>query len=137
MKHNVNLSWIGNKGFEYEADDHKVIFDVPTDMGGDNRGMRPKPFLMASLAVCSGMDVVSILEKMRITLKSFNIEVDGDVTEEHPKQYTKMHVTYVFEGENLPMDKLEKAVKLSEEKYCGVRAMFHKSIELSSEIKIK
>jgi len=62
--------------------------------------------------------------------------VQGDVADEHPKQYFKMHVIYEFTGKNLPQDKLEKAVRMSEETYCGVEALYRKAIEVTSEIKI-
>jgi len=76
------------------------------------------------------------LQKMRVNIEKVNIEVQGDVTDEHPKQYFKMHVIYEFTGKNLPMDKLEKAVRMSEETYCGVEALYRKAIEVTSEIKI-
>ena len=82
------------------------------------------------------MDVVSILKKMQVELDNLKIEVHGDVSEEHPKRYVKMHVIYIFYGKNLPLPKLEKAVKMSEETYCGVRAAYAPSMELSSEIRI-
>ena len=62
--------------------------------------------------------------------------MQGDVSDEHPKYYTKMHVIYEFTGKNLPPDKLEKAVRMSEETYCGVEALYRKAIEVTSEIRI-
>jgi len=73
---------------------------------------------------------------MRVEIEGCSIEVQGDVAEEHPKRYTKMHVIYTFTGKNLPMDKLRKAVSLSEETYCGVEALYKLAIEVTSEIKI-
>ncbi|MFW5774371.1 MAG: OsmC family protein, partial [Tangfeifania sp.] len=92
--------------------------------------------MLAALAGCTGMDVVSILKKMRVDVKDFNVTVEGDLTEEHPKQFSKMHVIYEFKGKNLPMDKLRKAVNLSEERYCGVSATYRKAMEITSEIKV-
>jgi putative redox protein len=63
--------------------------------------------------------------------------VEADVTDEHPKHYTKMKIVYRFKGSNLPLDKLEKAVKLSEEKYCGVTAVYKKAMEMESEIRVE
>jgi putative redox protein len=71
---------------------------------------------------------------MRVELDGFNVRVEADMTEEHPKQYSKMKVIYEFSGKNLPMDKLEKAVNLSEERYCGVSASYRKAMEISTEI---
>ena len=73
---------------------------------------------------------------MRVEVEKFNVYVEGDLTEEHPKQFYKMHVVYEVTGKNLPMDKLKKAVELSEERYCGVTAVYKKVMELTSEIKV-
>ena len=123
--------------FEASVNDHKIILDAAEPVGGENRGPRPKPLLLTALAGCTGMDVVSILKKMRVELDGFNVIVEGDLTEEHPKQFYKMNVIYEFTGTDLPLEKLQKAVSLSEERYCGVSAMFRKAIELTSEIRIK
>jgi putative redox protein len=136
-KQQVSVNWLENMAFEAEVNGHKMIMDAAAEVGGENRGPRPKPFLLAALAGCTGMDVVSILKKMRVDLEGFNVTVEGDLTEEHPKQFYKMNVIYEFKGKDLPMEKLEKAVSLSEERYCGVSAMFRKAIDITSEIRIK
>jgi len=92
---------------------------------------------LVAAAGCSGLDVVSLLKKMRVELKGFDIQIEAQMSEEHPKQYTSMKVIYEFEGDNLPMEKLEKAVTLSYETYCGVMAMYKKAIPISWEIRIK
>lgn len=122
--------------FEADVNGHKILLDAAEESGGQNRGARPKPLMLVALAGCTGMDVVSILKKMRVELEGFNVSVEGDLTGEHPKQFTKMHVVYEFKGKDLPIDKLEKAVSLSEERYCGVSAMYRKAIGITSEIKI-
>jgi putative redox protein len=73
---------------------------------------------------------------MRVEPEVFNVIVEGDLTDEHPKQFYKMNVIYEFKGKDLPLEKLKKAVSLSEERYCGVSAMFKKAIKISSEIRI-
>jgi putative redox protein len=110
--------------------------DAGPQVGGENLGPRPKPLMLAALGGCTGMDVISILGKMRVEVDSFNVVVEGELTEEHPKYFTKMHVIYEFTGKNLPLDKLKKAVELSEERYCGVSATLKKAVELTTEIKI-
>ncbi|HKI88740.1 MAG TPA: OsmC family protein [Draconibacterium sp.] len=135
-KQEIKVNWLENMAFKAEVGGHELILDAAPEVGGENRGPRAKPLLMVALAGCTGMDVVSILKKMRIELDEFNVRIEGDISEEHPKQFTKMHVIYEFKGKDLPMDKLKKAVSLSEERYCGVSAMFKKAIELTSEIKI-
>ena len=122
--------------FETEVSGHKIIIDAGPQVGGENRGPRPKPFMLAALGGCTGMDVISILNKMRVEVDSFNVIVEGDLTDEHPKHFYKMHVIYEFKGKDLPLDKLQKAVSLSEERYCGVSALYKKALELTSEIRI-
>lgn len=135
-KHVIKTEWKGNLAFEADVNGHKVLMDATAEAGGENSGPGPKKLQLVALSGCTGMDVVSILKKMHVEIEKCNIEVQGDVTEEHPKQYSKMHVIYEFKGKNLPMDKLEKAVSMSEEKYCGVGALYRKAIEVTSEIRI-
>ena len=135
-KHVINTEWKGDMAFEADINGHKLIMDTNLDGGGHNIGPSPKKLLLVALSGCTGMDVVSILKKMRIDINKFSIEVQGDVAEEHPKRYTKMHVIYKFTGKNLPLEKLEKAVKMSEETYCGVEALYRMAIIVTSEIKI-
>lgn len=136
MKETVNTRWLSNMAFESEVNGHKIVLDAVPEVGGENRGPRPKPFMLTALGGCTAMDVISILKKMRVEIKDFNVSVEGELTDEHPKYFSKMHVTYEFTGSNLPLEKLKKAVELSEERYCGVSAVYKKLIELTSEIKI-
>jgi len=106
-------------------------------VGGTDKGPRPKALLLVSLAGCTAMDVISILGKMRVQPEAFRIETDGELTEEHPKYYHKLHLRYVFKGKDLPVDKLEKAVSLSQERYCGVSAMLSKAATITHEIVIE
>ncbi|RIJ50774.1 OsmC family peroxiredoxin [Maribellus luteus] len=135
-KQQVKINWLEKMAFEAEVNGHKLILDAAEEVGGENRGPRPKPLLLTALAGCTGMDVVSILKKMRVELDNFDVIVEGDLTEEHPKQFYKMNVIYEFTGKDLSLEKLKKAVSLSEERYCGVSAMFKKAIEITTEIRI-
>lgn len=136
MKETISVSWLGKMAFEADVDGHKITMDAGKDVGGENRGPKPKPFMLVALAGCTGMDVVSLLKKMRIAVDKVNIIVDGELTEQHPKFFHSMHITYEFYGVNLPMKKLQKAVDLSQEKYCGVSAIYRKALKLTSEIKV-
>jgi putative redox protein len=122
--------------FDAETDGHHIIMDANEENGGENEGPRPKPLMLVALAGCTGMDVVSILRKMRVDLKELKIIVEGIASDEHPKKYTKINVVFRFSGNNLEYEKLEKAVKLSEEKYCGVNAVYKEVIRMNYEIKI-
>lgn len=122
--------------FDVEVNNHKFMIDAVEAVGGKNRGPRPKPLVLASLGGCTGMDVISMLRKMRAEPEYFNVSVAAVSTDEHPKYYNKIHITYTFKGKDLPMAKLEKAVNLSQERYCGVTAMLNKAAEITHEIKI-
>ncbi len=133
----VSTKWLENMAFESEINGHKIIVDAKSEFGGEDKGPRPKPLMLAALGGCTSMDVVSILKKMRVELKSLNVIVEGELSEEHPKRFLKMHVIYEVEGENLPMDKIQKAVTLSEDQYCGVSAVYKEVMEITSEIRVK
>jgi putative redox protein len=132
----VDVEWTSKMAFKAIIENHQFMLDADESVGGTNLGPRPKPLLMASLAGCTAMDVISILRKMKIEPTYFNVKAVGDVTEEHPKQYTRIHLIYEFRGTDLPMDKLARAIELSQEQYCGISATLKKSIEITSEIKI-
>jgi len=136
MKHTVKTSWKNKMTFVSNVSGHNIQMDALPIVGGDDSGPRPKELMLAALAGCTGMDVISILKKMKIEIENFNINVEADMTEEHPKHYTKMHIVYEFKGNDLQLDKIQKAVELSQEKYCGVSAAYKKSMEISYEIKI-
>ena len=87
MKHIVDLAWKENMAFETEQDGHKLIIDAGTESGGNDLGPRPKKLMLTALAGCTGIDVISILKKMKVVPDAFRVVVEGDVTEEHPKKY--------------------------------------------------
>ena len=132
----VTTKWLNNMAFESRVNGHRIILDADTEVGGEDRGPRPKTLMLTSLGGCTGMDVISILKKMRVEPEKFNLQVEGDLTEEYPKHYYKIHVIYEFTGKDLPMDKLKKAVELSQDKYCGVSAVYKKAMDLTYEIKV-
>ncbi len=136
MKREISLDWIEELEFQADLDGHKITIDVGPEHGGTNKGARPKLFMLLSLAGCTAMDVVSMLKKMRVDIKGLTIKVEGDMEDEPPKAFLSMKVIYTFKGENLPMEKLEKAVEMSRDKYCGVSATLKKAIPLDYEIRI-
>lgn len=136
MKHTVDTKWEGNMKFDALVSGHHIVMDALPVVGGNDEGARPKELMLAALAGCTAMDVVSILKKMRTEPTYFNVRVEAEMTEEHPKHYTSMHIIYEFKGENLEMEKLQKAVELSQEKYCGVSTVYRKAMEITFEIVI-
>ena len=131
----VTTKWLSDMAFEADINGHKMVLDAKPEVGGKNLGPTPKPLMLAALGGCTAMDVISILGKMRVEVEKFNVIVEADLTDEYPKHYNKMHIIYEFTGKNPPKDKLQKAVSLSEERYCGVSAVYKKGMELTSEIK--
>ena len=136
MGYVTKLKWGGGLSFDVELDGHHCKVDADKEFGGKDRGPKPKGLVLAALAGCTGMDVASILRKMRMSWDSFALEVDAEMSEEHPKVYTHITVRYVFKGEQLDRAKIERAVALSKDKYCGVMAMLRKAAEIETEILI-
>lgn len=135
--HIIQTIWKDENAFETNLDGHQIVIDLGEEAGGSNKGPRPKKLSLVAATGCTGLDVVSILRKMRIKPDKFEIKIDAQVSEEHPKMYTSMHIIYQFEGKNLNTDKIERACKLSFENYCGVIALFKKAIPVSYEVIIK
>ncbi|MBC7361489.1 MAG: OsmC family protein [Candidatus Aminicenantes bacterium] len=135
-KVSIAADWLDGLAFEAEVNGHKIIMDAEENVGGKDRGPRPKPLMLVSLAGCTSMDVISILQKMKVPVEKFRLIVEGDLTTEHPKQFCRMHIIYEFTGKNLPPDKLKHAIELSQDKYCGVSATYKKALELTWEMKI-
>lgn len=133
--------WIGDMAFEWDVEGYKFVVDADPKSGGQNKGPRPKPFMLSALGGCTAMDVISILRKMKVVddIDDFKVNVSGELTETHPKHFISMHVVYEFtpkEGKVLDIEKIKKAVSLSEESYCGVSAVYKKSMPVTSEIVI-
>ena len=136
MKNSIEVSWLSNMAFETNINGHSLIMDANPEVGGENKGPRPKPLMLAALGGCTGMDVVSLLKKMRIEISDFKIFIDGEVTDEHPKQFNQIHLIYQFTGKDLPLDKIEHIVRLSQDKYCGVSATYKKAMDVSWEVRV-
>ena len=113
MAETVNINWMDEMAFEAEVNDFKIVIDAEERVGGKNRGPRPKPLTLVSLGGCTAMDVISILTKMRVKPDAFNVEVSGELTDEHPKYFHTIYIKYFFIGIDLPMAKLEKAVPVA------------------------
>ncbi|HLU51923.1 MAG TPA: OsmC family protein [Flavobacteriaceae bacterium] len=127
MNNIVTTRWKKNLLFESDnPSGHTVLMDASAENGGNNDGLSPKAMMLSSLAGCSGLDVISILGKMKHLPDDFTIEVTGELTEEHPKYYHTVTLVYRFYGKDLDRTKVQKAVDLSVEKYCGVMEMFRR-----------
>ena len=115
---------------------HWVVMDGPEKFSGLEAGSRPMELFLISLAGCTGMDVVSLLEKMRVKLDDFKMEVEAERAETHPKVFTKIHIEYLFFGNDIDPAKVEKAIDLSQNKYCSASAMLKKAVNITTSYKI-
>ncbi len=115
---------------------HDIHVDATPENLGYDSAARPMEYLIAGLGGCTGIDVVTILNKMKVKYDELNLRILTERSQEHPKKYTKIHIIYEFKGKDLPIDKLERAAQLSQEKYCGASATFRGSTEITYEVKI-
>ncbi len=127
----ITTKWLGNMAFESNnPSGHKFIIDAGPDDGGEGKGMRPKALMLSSLAGCSGLDVAMLIRKMKLDVRDFTIEINANLTAEHPKYYDVVTLEYHFYGDKLEEKKLQRAVDLSVEKYCGVMEMFRRFAQI-------
>lgn len=132
MKNTITTHWKGDLTFESNNPSGKML-TMDTDVEGKAReGLSPKALMLSSLAGCSGLDVISILNKMKVEIDDFKIEVTGELTDEHPKYYHAVTIDYHFYGTDLDQKKCDRAVQLSIEKYCGVMEMFRQFAKIES-----
>ena len=137
MNNIVTTEWQRDMVFESDNPSGKTVFiDSSEDFGGTNSGLRPKALMLSALAGCSGLDVVSLLNKMKVEVDDFKIITTGELTDEHPKYYNKVKVDYHFYGVDMNEKKIKKAVDLSIERYCGVFEMFRHFAKMETEIHI-
>lgn len=134
MTNHITTTWLGNMKFEStNPSGHNVIIDAAPEHGGESSGYRPKALMLSALAGCSGLDVASLMKKMKVEVDDFKIDIEANLTEEHPKHYDAVTMSFHFYGKALDEKKLQKAVNLSVEKYCGVMEMFRHFAKMTIE----
>lgn len=126
--------WKGEMGFESHIRQHKLTMDAKSEVGGRDQGPTPKELLLASICGCSGMDVASILKKMRVNLLSCEVNAQTDTTKGYPSIFEEVKLQYHIEGSDIKVDQAMKAVTLSMTKYCGVSAMVAKASPMTFEV---
>ena len=130
----VKAVFKGGMNFTADLNGHTIEIDTDETRGGKNLGTRPKVLMLASLAGCTGLDVVGILNKMRINFSDLSLKVDAHLTDSEAAIYDEVVVNYTIKVEKADEPKVEKAVKLSQEKYCGVTKMFEAFAKVSYKI---
>jgi putative redox protein len=134
---NISMDWKGGLKFAgISRFGHPISTDASKKAGGNEDGYQPLELLLFGLAGCTGIDVVLIAGKMKQKITGFTININAEQKEDFPKFLTKAHVEYVFTGKDLKADMLEKAVTLSEEKYCSVGSTLAGVVKISHSVKI-
>jgi putative redox protein len=128
---NATVRYTGGLSFLGKGDtSHWVAMDGPPELKGENAGSRPKELILMALGGCTGSDVASILNKRRVPFRKFEIDLAAEKSTEHPIVFTRIDITYRFEGDNLPIEEIERAIRLSQDKYCSVSAMLRKAMPI-------
>ena len=131
----AKVTWGGRMSFTGTADTgFEISLGASPSVGGDNDGFRPMELIAVGLAGCTAMDVAAILKKMKVELDEFTVDVEGDVSEDHPKRFLGMKIIYRVKGKNIKRKNIEKAVILSNTRYCGVSANYSKAFPITYEI---
>jgi len=112
---------------------HWVVMDAGENVGGNNAGARPMELVLMGLGGCTGMDVISILQKKRTPFNKVDVKLEAERAEEHPKVFTKVKITFLVYGdkEKIKTKDIERAIELSNTKYCSASSMFKKTADIS------
>jgi putative redox protein len=133
----IRVKWVDKLQFVgSDRHNHSIIIDTSTDAGGEDLGLGPMNLLLCALGSCTAMDIVDILRKQRQTPTYFHVLLKGERNKEYPKYYKKIEVRYIVKGKNVEKTAVERAIRLSREKYCSVEATLLKSPEIVSSYDI-
>jgi len=116
---------------------HWVVMDGSDKFGGSMAGSSPKELLMFALGGCTAMDVIPILAKRKAPIESVEVKVSGNTREEHPQVFTDIHVEYIFYGNGINPEDVERAIELSTTKYCSVNAMLRPGVKITHSYRIE
>lgn len=133
----ATVKWLDHMSFVGESGSgHSVVMDGAPDVGGRNMGVRPMEMVLLGLGGCTSFDLVLILQRQRQAVADVQVEIEAERATKVPKVFTKIHVHYVVEGRGLDPKKVERAVKMTAEKYCSVSIMLSASVEMSHDFEI-
>jgi len=137
MSNIVTTHWKGGMQFESDNPSGKTVI-MDTDVEGSDKrfGLSPKAMMLSAIAGCSGLDIVPLLDKMKVVIDNFKMIIEGELTDEHPKYYHTVTVDYHFYGKDLNEKKINRAVNISAEKYCGVMEMFRQFATITTSVHI-
>ncbi len=133
----VDVNWAGGMAFEGHSDsDHKVMMDAGEAVGGLNRGARPMEMLLLGLGGCTSIDVMLMLNKSKQDVTDCRVEIEAERAQDIPAVFTKIHVRFVVSGRNLKANRVERAIKLSADKYCSASVMLGKTAEITHDYEV-
>lgn len=133
----ARVKWLDNMSFVGESGSgHSVVMDGPPELGGRNLGVRPMEMLLLGLGGCSSFDVVLILQKSKQQVIDCEVQIEAERADKEPKVFTRIHLHFIVSGRNLSADKVERAIKLSAEKYCSASIMLAKTAEVTHDFEI-
>ncbi len=136
-RHSVTVDLLGNMAFRAITETgHEVVMDAAPEVGGTDTGPRPMELLLVGLGGCTGMDVISMLRKMRQDVTDYEIEISGQRAAEHPKVFTKIHVEHVVRGRGLNPESVRRAVELSATRYCSAAAMLGRVAHIDESYRV-
>jgi putative redox protein len=135
-EYHISADWVKDIAFDANIGEHTVRMDSGAPEG-TNTGPSPKRMVLAALIVCTGMDVVSLLYKMRVSFTSFRVEAIAPITPDHPKTFERVDLKYILTGKDIDRTKVVKAVNLSQERYCGISIMIKKHCPIEWELEIR
>jgi putative redox protein len=128
----AKVTYVNGMQFVGEADSgHAIVMDGPPEVGGKNTGLRPMELLLIGLGGCSGMDIVSILKKKKQNISGLEITVNGNKAESYPQKFDGINIEFVIKGKNISEEAVKRAVQLSMDKYCSVKATLEGSAKIS------
>ena len=133
----AKITYVNKMQFVGEADSgHAIVMDADPESGGKNTGLRPMELLLVGIGGCSGMDIVSILKKKKQTISGLEINVNGQKAESYPQKFTGIDIEFIIKGKNISEEAVKRAVQLSMEKYCSVKASLEGSANINYAYKI-
>lgn len=133
----ARVKWVEGVSFVGESQTgHAIVIDGAPEYGGRNRGMRPMEVVLLGAAACTAFDVVLILKRARQPIADCSVDAEAERAATEPKVFTKIHLRYTVAGRGLDPKQVERAVKLSKDKYCSATAMLAKTAEITFEIAI-
>jgi putative redox protein len=133
----ASVRWVEGKQFTTQTGSgHVGVIDAGVKAGGQNHGPSPMELLLVGMAGCTGIDVVDILKKKRLTITGLEVRVEGTRAETHPMVYTCIDVVYTVHGKDIPVRAVEQAIHLSENRYCSAGVMLGKTAKINIRYEI-